>query len=65
MSDQRLNNQLTLAFPTEDRGEALRAVEGSVEQLGQVMRERLKLFDIHFVDRRKFKNIRKLFSDLK
>ena len=33
MSDKRLNNQLTLAFPTEDRGEALRAVEGSVESL--------------------------------
>ena len=33
MSDKRLNNQLTLAFPTEDMGEALRAVEGSVESL--------------------------------
>ena len=33
MSDKRLNNQLDLAFPTEDRGEALRAVEGSVESL--------------------------------
>jgi RNA-directed DNA polymerase len=33
MSDKRLNNQLTLAFPTEERGEALRAVEGSVESL--------------------------------
>jgi RNA-directed DNA polymerase len=33
MSDKRLNTQLTLAFPTEDRGEALRAVEGSVESL--------------------------------
>ena len=27
MSDKRLNNQLTLAFPTEDMGEALRADE--------------------------------------
>jgi len=27
MSDKRLNDQLTLAFPTEDRGEALRADE--------------------------------------
>ena len=27
MSDQRLNNQLDLAFPTEDRGEALRTDE--------------------------------------
>ena len=33
MSDKRLNDQLTLAFPTEDMGEALRAVEGSVESL--------------------------------
>ncbi len=27
MSDKRLNDQLTLAFPTEDMGEALRADE--------------------------------------
>ena len=27
MSDKRLNDQLILAFPTEDRGEALRADE--------------------------------------
>ena len=27
MSDKRLNNQLHLAFPTEDRGETLRADE--------------------------------------
>lgn len=27
MSDKRLNDQLTLAFPTEDRGEALRTDE--------------------------------------
>ena len=27
MSDKQLNNQLTLAFPTEDMGEALRADE--------------------------------------
>ena len=33
MSDKRLNTQLTLAFPTEDTGEARRAVEGSVESL--------------------------------
>jgi RNA-directed DNA polymerase len=33
MSDKRLNTQLTLAFPTEDRGEALRAVEEVTESL--------------------------------
>ena len=33
MSDKRLNTQLNLAFPTEDRGEALRAVEEVTESL--------------------------------
>jgi RNA-directed DNA polymerase len=33
MSDKRLNNQLSLAFPTEDRGEALRAAKEVTESL--------------------------------
>ncbi len=33
MSDKRLNNQLTLAFPTADTGEALRADEEVTESL--------------------------------
>ena len=33
MSDKRLNNQLDLAFPTEETGEAPRAVEEVTESL--------------------------------
>ena len=33
MSDKRLNNQLTLAFPTEDMGEALRTDEEGSKRL--------------------------------
>ena len=33
MSDKRLNNQLDLAFPTEDTGEAPRAVQEVTESL--------------------------------
>jgi len=33
MRDKRLNNQLSLAFPTEDRGEALRAAKEVTESL--------------------------------
>ena len=33
MSDKRLNTQLNLAFPTEERGEALRAAEEVPESL--------------------------------